>query len=195
MLALRAEKRKEKEIISIKHKVLPMKRVILSAVIAALCAISVQAHFMSKVWPQKSLKEKTVGKDDAWCRILIIGAASPFKSAVVDSVISALQKDSVFIQVKGLKAIEKTNPSEWDAVILVNRCAAWDYDSRVKKLVKEHPDYKHYILFTTSADKEKCTDKKRLPVEVDAVSSASISEKVGSIAAALAKMLRKHLER
>ncbi|MBD3322504.1 MAG: hypothetical protein GF350_15485 [Chitinivibrionales bacterium] len=170
-----------------------MAKKILIPVLASAVLFCAVAHFMSVVWPQKSLEEKEIGSSDAPARVLIIGVTSDFKQAVIDRVTGVIKSDSLFIRIAGIKEIDKTEPPEWDAILLVNTCMGWDYDNRVKKLVQKNNDYDHFILFTSSGDPDACTKKKKLPGEIDAVSSASVEEKISVVTDTLAAFITKHL--
>ena len=154
------------------------------------------AHFMSRVWPQKGFAPVTAGSPDAAVRILIAGKGSAFRDTVISRLTAKLLNDSTFIQIIDLQDLSTTrNPDEWNAILLVNRCVAWDYDALVKKFMKAHPDYPHLVVFTTSGDPEGCfsKEKQRKEPPVDAYSCASRKDNVSSVVDTLYNLLQRHV--
>ena len=155
------------------------------------------AHFMSRIWPQKGLAQNEIGSPAAKHRILVAGTSSAFRDTVLFRLMKKFQDDSVYFRIINLKNLSVRDPGKWDAVLLVNRCVAWDYDNRVKKFIRNHHDSANLIVFTTSGDPEGCIPEKKMPEKpnVDGYSSASAPEKIAPAVEALYQLLVKHLQR
>ena len=133
------------------------------------------AHFMSRIWPQKGMAANEVGSPDAAKKVLIAGRGSAFRDTVVSRLVARLHDDSVYVRIIDLKDVATQDPQAWNAVLLVNMCVAWDYDSKVKQYIRGHADCNNVVLFTTSGDPAGCfpKNKKGRNPEIDGYSSAS----------------------
>ncbi len=152
-------------------------------------------HFMSNTWPQKSIQARTFGDSLASKRILIGGIASPFKDAVVASIVDSLTKDSVFVKTIGIGDLKKQKAAPWNAVLLLNTCMAWELNYKVKKFAKKYPDYNAIVVVTTSGDPKSCGSAKQIPANVDAISTASEKQKLPEVTAKVLDLLRKKLSK
>jgi hypothetical protein len=170
------------------------------SVLILFCTVflfSIQAHFMSRIWPQKGLLSNNVGSSESKQKILIAGKASAFRDTVIRLLVEKLQNDSVFISIIDLKDIGSQEPEKWNAILLINMCVAWDYDNLVKNFLKKHPDYKNMVVFTTSGDPDGCFPKKKAEKNalIDGYSSASAKENVTPAVDTLYELLKKHLNK
>ncbi len=158
----------------------PMFRKILFLFLCSFYLFPIHAHFMSRIWPQKGLTQNEAGPADATNRVLIAGTGSAFRDTVVSRLVKKLSSDSVYVRIIHFKNLADQNPDEWNVILLVNRCVAWDYDSQVKKFLRGHGDNDNIVVFTTSADPEGCLPEKkqRIAFPVDGYSSASTDEKI-----------------
>lgn len=166
-------------------------------VLCAAMMFSVYPHFMSAVWPQKKIEGNTIGNPQSSKKVLIAGKGSEFRDTVINHLVEKLRKDSVYISVIDLSEIKSKNPRDWDVILLVNRCVAFDYDNLVSNYVKKYPKSQNIVIFTTSADPRGCNLKSKLSrtLKVDAYSSASVKEQVSPTVDAIYKMLKKHIEK
>jgi hypothetical protein len=158
---------------------------------------SAYPHFMSAVWPQKRIEGNNFGNPQSSKKVLIAGKGSEFRDIVINHLVEKLQKDSVYISIVDLSEIKSKNPGDWNAILLVNRCVAFDYDNLVSKYVKKYPKSQNIVIFTTSADPRGCNLKSKLSrkLKLDAYSSASVKENVNPAVEAIYKMLKKYLEK
>jgi hypothetical protein len=162
-------------------------------IICSAVIFSSNAHFMSRLWPQKKLTPAEYGDTSAAGKVLIAGKGSDYRNTVISELKDKLLKDSLYVRVIDLDEIYSQAPEKWSAILLINRCVAWSYDSRVLKYLKENPVSNKVIIFTTSADPEGCIPsrkKNRMP-KVDTYSSASQPEMISKTVDRLYKLLKK----
>ena len=165
-------------------------------IICSAVIFSSNAHFMSRVWPQKKLTSAEYGDSKATARVLIAGKGSDYRNAVIGKLKDKLLADSLYIRVIDLDEISSPNPEDWDAILLINRCVAWNYDSRVLSYLKGNKASGKVIVFTTSGDPEGCIPhgkKSRMP-DVDTYSSASQTETISTTVDNLYRLLKKTLK-
>jgi hypothetical protein len=165
--------------------------------ICSVLFFSGNAHFMSRIWPQKGFTANNIGSSKAANKVLIAGKESAFRDSVVSHLVAKLHKDSAFIRIIDLKDISTQDPHDWSAILLVNMCVAWDYDNLVKSYVKKHSDSKNILLFTTSGDPEGCIpkDKSDKNLNIDSYSSASVKDNITPAADTLYELLKKHFSK
>ena len=149
---------------------------------------------MSNAWPQKNMPVRTFGDSLANKRVLIGGIASPFKDAMVASIVDTLVKDSVFVKTIGIKDLKKEKATTWNAILLLNTCMAWELNYKVKKFAKKYPDYQSIVVVTTSGDPKTCGSTKQIPDNVDAISTASEKQKLPEVTAHVLELLRKKMK-
>jgi hypothetical protein len=142
-----------------------------------LVCVSAQAHFMSNLWPQKSLENAEHGPAQARKRVLIAGTTSDFRDAVAQALVDSLVADSVYVKTGSFKRLKSRDPSEWGSIVVFNTCIGWDIENRARKFISSHPDYRGFVLFTTSGDPDSCCSSSKLPRGIDAVSSGSVEAK------------------
>lgn len=170
-----------------------MKAAVIGVVLLLGLPFRTQAHFISYFWPQKSLEHREVGSPTAPHALLIGGTGSDFKNAAVQAVVDSLRSDSLHIKVVGVKALRSEDPSAYDAVLVVNTCMGWNMNSRLKKYISSHPDYERFVVLTTSGDPDSCCASHKLPENMDAVSSASVSRKLPAVVDEALGLLRQYL--
>ncbi len=165
-------------------------------IIVLILVVPAKAHFMSALVRQRDFNADQSGSAVSEHRVLIAGASSDFRESVVRSVVDSLTVDSFFVKVTRFKDLRNEDPSNWDAIVLVNTCIAWDIENRVRKYIAGNSSYRRFILFTTSGDPDSCCSSSKLPAGVDALSSASAkTRKQPAIDALLVKIRRMVLGR
>jgi hypothetical protein len=147
-------------------------------------------HFMSSTWPQKSIQAATYGDSLAGRRVLIGGISSPFKDAIVKTIVDSLIKDSVFVKTVGMGDLKKEKATSWNAVLLLNTCMAWELNYKVKKFAKKYPEYTSIVAVTTSGDPKTCGSAKQIPGNIDAISTASEKQKLPEVTSKVLDLLR-----
>jgi hypothetical protein len=169
------------------------KRLLFAFLTPVILLCASPGHFMSSTWPQKSFPAGAYGDSLASKRVLIGGVTSPFKEAIVKSIIDSLLKDSVFVKTVGIGKLKKEKATAWNAVLLLNTCMAWEINYKVRKFAKAFPEYRSFVVVTTSGDPKSCGSAKQLPENIDAISTASEKQKLPEITAKVLESLRKKL--
>lgn len=169
-------------------------RKVFIVIIATLIAIYSNT-VPSAVWPQKEAKDREIGKAVAPVKILISAASSDFKDAVFDAVMDSLKNDSTYIKVTGLKKLSSIKPDDWNAVVIANTCMAWQMDNRVQNFLKAHSSYHSFIILTTSGDPDSCGSLKKIPSNVDAISTASVTNAKTKVVQEVLTAIRKHMRK
>ena len=142
-----------------------------------LVCVSVQAHFMSNLWPQKSFESAEYGPPKSEKRVLLAGTTSDFRDAVAQALVDSLVADSAHVETGAFKHLNNRDPSEWGSIVVFNTCIGWDIENRAREFITSHPDYRGFVLFTTSGDPDSCCSSSKLPKGIDAVSSGSVEAK------------------
>lgn len=150
-------------------------------------------HFMSNAFPQKNIPAREYGDSKASRRVLICGVTSPFKEAVITSIVDSLTKESVYVKTIRLKGLRKIRPTEWNAMLIFDKCMAWEMDFNVKKYVKKFPEYGAFIVITTSGEPE-CGSTKQIPKNIDAIATASVNQKIPEVVAKTLALLKKKID-
>jgi hypothetical protein len=171
-----------------------MKRTVRFLVCLLGIASVAQAHFMSKIWPEKSIARREFGDTHASHRVLIGGISSPFKDSIIAAVIDSLTADSVYVKTVGLKDLQNQKPGEWDAVLIANTCMAWEIEDAVRSFVGRYPGYRAFVVLTTSGDPKGCGSSKNLPANIDAVATASVKERRSPVLGQLLADIREKLK-
>jgi hypothetical protein len=119
------------------------------------------------------------GNPSAERKVLIAGTASEFKQNVVTQVIKNLGTEKYYFKVIGLDRLAKEDTSQYGVILLVARFAAARMDGRVTRFLEQDPDNKKVIVFYTIGSEEAGVAAWAEPdIKVDAVTSASLPERV-----------------
>ena len=142
--------------------------------------------------PQKDIDfifEKIFLSED----VLIASRQSNFKEKLVKKIALDLIKDSVSVKCIGLSKIEKENISKYKIVVIINTCMAWDWDRNVHSFLKKNKINSKLIIITTSASGN--WKPKRIPYNVDAISSASEFSKIEILSNEITNKIRKEIKK
>ena len=131
------------------------------------------------------------GDKNAAGRVLIATVGTDFKDAVVEKVTQELADEDVYVMVIDLKAIENTDTQQFDAIVLVNTCTAWMVDYHVTDFLRatDDGDKERIVVLTTAGDPDWEAEK----LDVDAISSASVPEKISPVANEILVRIRRLL--
>ncbi len=171
-----------------------IKNLLLSLAVLFFLMCASPAHFLSNVVPQKSIPGHAYGDSTASKRVLIGGLTSPFKEAIAKSITDSLVNDSVYVKTVGLKDLRKAQPTEWNAVLILNTCMAWEINFKVKRYVKKFPGYGSFVVVTTAGNPP-CSTPKKLPKNIDALSMASENQKCSEVAAKALASIREKINK
>ena len=83
-------------------------------------------------------------------KILIAARKSNFKKAVIDKIKEKLKNDSIYIKTIGLTSLENEDISPFNAILIINKTMAWNWDYKVKKFLRNNPKHDNVIILTTS---------------------------------------------
>jgi len=151
---------------------------VLVVVVLAFCGCAVRA-----------VKTTEAGDPRAGNKVLIATQRSEFKEAVVSRIVEDLREDLCYVKVIDLKALKDEPATLYDAVVVVNTCKAWRMTRGASRFVKDFEDKEKVVLLTTAGG----GDWMPKSAGVDAVSSASKSQKVDPLADEIVGKVRKIL--
>jgi len=119
-------------------------------------------------------------------KVMIASEKSDFKKDVVIKAMGALVKDGYFVQVTGLDDLKSADTAQFGAVVILNSCWAGAMDGRVNDFMRDHPDDRNVIIFTTAGD-----GKWKPDLKVDVISGASVMETADSKAQEIVGLVKK----
>ena len=103
-------------------------------------------------------------------KLLIATQKSPFKTALVAEIRDGLSQKPVAIRTIDIRQLAQEDMSQYNAILLVNKCMAGRPDPRVEAFIDGFPSKNKLIVLTTGV-RDSWTPKKS---EVDAMTSASV---------------------
>ncbi len=146
---------------------------IMTSIIAAK---TVPSAFMG----HKDVPDSSFGDSAFSKKVLIVARESEFKTELAYKVADSLSKDTIYVEVCGVKKLKKLNPKNYAAIIIINTCLSWQIDNKVQDFFKDNPDYSEVVLLTTSGDPKGCGKGRHVPEYVDAISAASKKENLSA---------------
>ncbi|MBD3185132.1 hypothetical protein GF312_22825 [Candidatus Poribacteria bacterium] len=163
-----------------------MKNLLIAIALLTICFVLMGCVSVPHIiWPQKDIKAKAINEPTYDKKVLIASRSSDFKDVVVKKLVESFKDEKVFIKLIGMENLEEEDGNDYNAVVMLNTCMAWDMDRNVKKFLKKHDDQSNMIILTTSGDGDWLPKKDGQ--NFDAISSASkkanIDKAVGDIAA------------
>lgn len=145
-----------------------LKRVLI--VIGVLIALMVIAFGVYLLVNRQSVAESfEVGSPDSASKILIATQGSDYKDLMVDTLISRLKGDGVYISIIDISGLPEINQEDWDAEIIIHTTEGYRLPEVVKEYLGrvENPD-EVMLLITSGSGEWKPEDCK-----VDVLTSAS----------------------
>jgi len=131
------------------------------------------------------------GNRDAEKKVLIAGTQSEFKQKVIEKVMEKLGSKDYYFKIIGLDRLKAEETGPYGAIILVNAFMAGQLDGRVKEFLQQDPTNPKAIVFYTIGDENSTPpDWAKPDIRVDAVTSASILERVGQRADELVAIIK-----
>ena len=144
--------------------------------LAWLTACTAPQHF----WPQYDIAYDEINSDSLDKKLLIASRQSEFKSAIIARVKKVYTDRDIYIRLVGIEDLKKEDPQRYTAILILNTCMGWDIDWRVEDFLNRSVDLKSVIVLTT-ADGENIYPQLK-GRQVDAMSSASVTEKIDPLA-------------
>jgi hypothetical protein len=110
-----------------------------------------------------------VGSPDSSRKILIASQGSEYKNLMVDTLISRLKGEDVYIRVMDISGLKEVDQKDWDAEIIIHTTEGYRLPEVVKEYLERIEDtYEVMLLVTSGSGKWKPEDCK-----VDVLTSAS----------------------
>ncbi|MBD3391068.1 MAG: hypothetical protein GF418_03345 [Chitinivibrionales bacterium] len=163
------------------------------AAAAPLCALLAGCYSVPHlIWPQKDITSFEVHDPARGAKVLVASRASDFKEAVVARVAAALEEDSAYVKVVGMRALRNEPAAAYDAIVLVNSCMSWAMDRHVVTFVRHHGDLGNVIILTTSADGAWLPRRKK--GNYDAIACASVASRADPVSADVLARVRALLD-
>jgi len=122
-----------------------------------------------------------VGSADSDMKILIATQGSDYKNLMVDTLISRLKGDDVYISVIDISGLNEVSQKDWDAEVIIHTTEGYRLPEVVKEYLGriENPD--EVMLLITSGDGGWKPEECKVDVLTSASKVADISEKANSI--------------
>lgn len=118
-----------------------------------------------------------VNSPDNEFSLLIATQGSPFKDALLQSIITETQDNSLYIKVLDVHELETQNPEDWNGLIIIHTVERFDMQKDVRKFLNSRKDFSDILLITTSGSGEWKTDQ----FDVDVITSASKKDEIPQI--------------
>lgn len=133
-----------------------------------------------RVLPQKDMPASELNDSTLDKKVLVASRYSEFKEAVIGKLREAFNDQPVYIKFIGLENLGKEEANQYDAIVILNKCMAWQMDRKVIGFLKRHEEHSNMIVLTTSGDGNWLP--KMEGRNFDAISSASEKAKVDEVA-------------
>lgn len=132
------------------------------------------------------------GNVNAARKILIAGQSSEFKQDVIIKVMETLGTKEYYFKIIGLNQLDKEETEQYGVILLVNTYMAGHIDGRVTRILQDDPTNPKIIVFYTIGDENNPPpDWAKPDIKVDAVTSASLSDRVTERADQLVAFIEK----
>ncbi len=130
---------------------------------------------------------------DREIKLLIAKRESEFKNAVAEKVKLEIEKANVTVELINIKLLKKKSIDDFDAVVIINEVRAWHLNRHTKSFLGklDSTQREKVIMVSTAA-----TDWKTKEKDIDAVTVASETSNVNSVAKDIVKkiLILLHLE-
>jgi hypothetical protein len=159
-----------------------MKKLTLTALILIflMSLLQMNCSVPHRVLPQKDIQPGEINEPTLDKRVLIASRFSEFKQEIIDRIKEVYQDKPVYLKIIGLEDVKKEDANTYSAVVLINKCMAWQMDRNVNAYLKRYDGHKNFIVFTTSGDGNWLPKMEER--NFDAISSASEIAKVDEVA-------------
>jgi len=149
-------------------------------VILIVSLFPVYCSIPHRVLPQKDIQPSELNEPTLDKKVLVASRYSEFKEAVIEKLKEAFKDQPVYIKFIGLDELEKEDANQYNAVVMLNKCMAWQMDRNVIGFLKRYEDHSNMIVLTTSGDSDWLP--KMEGRNFDAISSASEKVNVDEVA-------------
>ncbi|MDH4211122.1 MAG: hypothetical protein OEV79_06700 [candidate division WOR-3 bacterium] len=155
-------------------KIFKIVLIILAAGIVLLMALFAIYLLLNR---QGVVESYDVGEPETGNRLLIVSQGSEFKNALVESVITHLADESLYVCVIDVSGLEEINEDEWDAILILHTTEQWKLQPDVKKYLDRARNLDRVVVITTSGSGEWKSDE----YAVDVMTSASKKEELRAL--------------
>ena len=138
--------------------------------------------------PQTDADAYEVGREVFDTRILLASRDSDFKIEVARRIGEALRDEPVYVKFIGIKQLMNEDGSDYTAIILMTRCTSWAIDPETNAFLEKNPELSSIVVLITSGDGDWKPDMEGK--KFDAITSASVIERAGSVAEEILEKIR-----
>jgi len=131
-------------------------------------------------WPQSDIEFYEINEKTLENKILIASRKSEFKNAIVMKIQEAFLEKAVYIRIIGVENLKNEDAKQYSAVLIINTCMGWKIDRKVEAFLNKYGELNSIIVLTTSDGGDILPDIKGR--QIDAISSASVKERIDPIA-------------
>jgi hypothetical protein len=149
-------------------------------IILIISLFQVYCSVPHRVLPQKDIQPGEFNEPTLDKKVLVASRYSEFKEAIIGKLKQAFKDQPVYIKFIGLGELEKEDASQYNAVVMLNKCMAWQMDRNVIGFLKRYEDQDNMIVLTTSGAGNWLPKMKGR--NFDAISSASKKANVDEVA-------------
>ena len=128
------------------------------------------------------------GNPNAARRVLIAGTTSEFRQSIVTKVIEKIGTQDCYFKITDLTSLDEEDTEQYDAILLVTALMASRIDGRITDFLQKNPANPKVIVFVTVGGDPETT---KVDIEVDAVTSASQSDRLEERADQLVILFKK----
>lgn len=132
------------------------------------------------IWHQKDMGFNEINRSSLEQKLLIASRDSKFKQALVEKIIAAYKIGPVYIKTIGIEGLAKEDANAYSAVVIINTAMGWTVDVPVEKFLKKFGKMDSIIVLTTADGGDVLPDMRDR--NIDAMSSASVMDQVGTLA-------------
>ncbi len=84
--------------------------------------------------------------------MLVASRYSEFKESLIGKLREAFKEQPVYIKFIGLEDLGKEDAKKYNAVVMINKCMAWQMDRNVIGFLEQYEDHSNMIVLTTSGE-------------------------------------------
>ena len=119
------------------------------------------------------------GDIEATRKVLIAGTESEFKQNVVNKVIETLGTQDYYFKIIGLNQLDKEETEPYGVILLISSFMIGKMDKQVTQFLQKDPNNPKVIVFYTTGDDDTPPSGEAKPdIEVDAITSASLPNRI-----------------
>jgi len=91
-----------------------------------------------RVLPQKDIQASELNEPTLDKKVLVASRYSEFKAAIIENLKETFKDQPVYIKFIGLGELEKEDAKQYDAIVMLNKCMAWQMDRNVVGFLKQY---------------------------------------------------------